>query len=176
MIADHQRDAAATVVVCAFFASAWFGWAQDSPPRAWVVPLAVASVGSVLLAVLGALLTWQRWTDGTALDRETAQAFGVVVAVEVVVAGVGAAVLSRSGQGEYTPVWIALVVGVHFIPLAPMLEYPLFYLVAAGVVVAAVVGVPVARSAELPLSAVTGVGTGSVLLAAALFSLATVVP
>jgi len=29
---------------------------------------------------------------------------------------------------------------------------------------------------ELPLSAVTGVGTGSVLLAAALFSLATVVP
>jgi hypothetical protein len=57
-----------------------------------------------------------------------------------------------------------------------MLEYPLFYLVALGVVVVSALAVPLAHSSRLPLSALTGVGTGSVLLAAALISLTTLAP
>jgi hypothetical protein len=175
MTAAHFRDAAATVAILAFFASTWFGWAQESPPRAWRAPLTLASVGSVLLAVLGGVLTRKHWSEGTvfALDS-TAQAFGIVVGIEFVAAGIGAAVLSRSRRSELTPAWIALVVGVHFVPLAALLDYPLLYAAAVGVVAVAVASVPVARSRELALSAVTGVGTGSVLLAAALFSLATI--
>jgi hypothetical protein len=175
MTADHVRDAAGTVAVCAFFASAWFGWAQDSPPRAWRLPLTLASVGSVLLAVLGGVLTWQRWSDGTALDRDTSQAFGIVVGIEVAAAGIGAAVLGWNRKSELTPAWIALVIGLHFVPLASLLDYSLLYVVAVGVVAVAVAAVPVARSRALALSAITGVGTGSVLLAAALISLVTVV-
>lgn len=175
MTAGHIRDTAATVAVLAFFASTWFGWAQESPPKAWRLPLALASVVSVLLAVLGGVLTWQRWVRGSVFDQlGTARAFGIVVGVEFVIAGVGAIVLIRCRRRQFTAVWIALVVGVHFVPLASLLDYPLLYAAAAGVVAVAVAAVPVARSRKLPLSLVTGTGTGSVLLAVALVSLAAV--
>ncbi len=173
MTAGYTRDAVATVAVLAFFASSWFGWAQERPPRAWRLPLAFASVGSVLLAVLGGVLTWRHWTDGSVFNRaSTSQSFGIVVGIEVVVAGIGAFLLRRSHKSEFTPAWIALVVGAHLVPLAPLLDFPPFYPAGVGVAVAAI---PVARSRHRALSAVTGIGTGSVLLAAALFSLATVV-
>ncbi len=172
MMAEHQRDVAATVAVLGFFASSWFGWAQDSPPRAWRTPLAVAAIASVLLAAAGAWLTWQRWSDGSTLERaETAQLFGVVVVVEVVAIGLGAALLGMRRHGELTPAWIALVVGLHFFPLAVLLSYPLLHLTGAGVVVVAAVSIPVARSRTLVVSAVTGLGTGFVLLSSALASL-----
>lgn len=129
----------------------------------------------MLLAILGGVLTWQHWPEGSVFDRfSTAQSFGVVVGIEVVVAGLGAAVLSCMRRSELTPAWIALVVGIHFIPLASLLKYPLLYVVAGGVVAMAVAAAPVARSRQVALSAVIGVGTGSALLAAALFSLVTV--
>jgi hypothetical protein len=95
----------------------------------WRLPLAVAAVGSVLLAVVGGVLTWRQWSDGSAFNRDgTARTFGIVVGVEFAVAGIGSAVLSRRRRGELTR--------------------------------------------NLALSAVTGVGTGSVLVAAAMVSLA----
>jgi hypothetical protein len=65
------------------------------------------------------------------------------------------------------------VVGIHFIPLAPLLHYPLLYGVAALVISAALVAVPLANAQDITVSAVTGLTTGSILLAAALFSLIT---
>jgi len=44
MGAEFLRDAATTAAVLGFFASAWFGWAQDDPPRSWRRPLVAASV------------------------------------------------------------------------------------------------------------------------------------
>lgn len=54
-------------------------------------------------------------------------------------------------------------------------HYPVLYVLAAAVTIAAIAGVPYARSRSLPVSAVIGVGTGSLLLAAAVFSLISVV-
>jgi len=70
--------------------------------------------------------------------------------------------------------WVALVVGVHFWPLAPLLRYPLLYGVATLVSIAALVAVPLARAQTVTVSAVTGLATGLILLAAALYSLGTV--
>jgi hypothetical protein len=66
---------------------------------------------------------------------------------------------------------VALVVGLHFLPMAPLLGYPVLYLVGALVTVAALTSVPVARSRGITVSAVTGVMCGTILLAAAMFSL-----
>jgi hypothetical protein len=175
---SHIREAAASVAVFAFFASVWFGWAQDKPPQAWRVPLALASVGSVLVAAVGGVLTWRHWSDPSVFDldgKTTGQAFGVIVVIEIALAVAGAVILSRTGWSQLTPSWIAFVVGVHFVPLASLLEYPLLYPVALAVVVVAVAAVPLARSRDLAISAVTGVGTGSVLLLAAFISFAMVV-
>jgi hypothetical protein len=59
------------VGVFRFFASAWFGWAQDHPPNTWRIGLTLASVGSILVAALGGVLTWQHRSDGSALTRTT---------------------------------------------------------------------------------------------------------
>lgn len=175
MTAAHLRDAAATGAIFGFFASAWFGWAQQRPPKTWRTPLTLASVGSIVLAAVGGVLAWQHWSEGSVFDQDsTARSFGIVVGIEFAAAGIGAALLSRTRRNELTPAWIALVVGIHLVPLARLLEYPLLYATAVGVVVAALAAVPVARAGELAPSAVTGVGTGSVLLISALISLVTV--
>jgi hypothetical protein len=172
MGAEFPRDAVATAAVFGFFASAWFGWAQDQPPPAWRRWLVAGSILSLLTAVAGGVLTWRRWTDPTAFDADTSRSFGIVVGIELVLAGLGAGLLARRRRGDLIPAWVALVVGVHLIPLAWLLQYPLLGLVGALVVLVAVLAVPVARSRSVTVSAVTGLGAGCVLLAAALWSLA----
>jgi hypothetical protein len=46
-------------------------------------------VVSLLTAVAGGLLTWRYWQQGSVFDATTARSFGVVVGVEVVLAGLG---------------------------------------------------------------------------------------
>ena len=139
-----SRDAVATAAVFGFFASAWFGWAQDQPPPAWRRWLVAGSVLSLLTAVGGGVLTWRNWTDPTAFDAGTSRTFGLVVGVEVALAAIGAAVLARRRSGDLIPAWVALVVGVHLIPVAWLLRYPLIGVTGALVTLVAV-GRPAGR-------------------------------
>ncbi|WP_433391040.1 hypothetical protein [Micromonospora sp. KLBMP9576] len=171
MIAEHIRDASATAVVFGFFASSWFGWAQDAPPRRWRPVLGIGSVLSLLTAVAGGILTWRRWAEPTAFDADTSRAFGIVVGIEFGVAALGAGLLALRHRRDLIPVWVALVVGVHLFPVAVLLEYPLIHVVAALVTVVALAAVPVARARAVAVSAVVGLGAGVVLLVAAVSSL-----
>jgi hypothetical protein len=175
MTADFARDAAGTAAAFGFFASAWFGWAQEDPPDAWRRPLVAGSVLSLLIAAAGAVLAWRHWSDGTAFNADTSRAFGIIVGIEFAVAALGAVVLARLRRSDLTPAWIALVVGVHLFPLAPLLRYPLLTPVAVLVTVAALTVVPLTRSKSLAVSAGVGVATGTILLATALLSLVTVI-
>lgn len=175
MTAEHVRDLAATAVVFGFFASSWFGWAQEAPPGRWRPFLIAGSVTSVLTVVAAGLLTWRHWHDGTAFDEDTSRAFGIVVGIEFGAAALGAVLLAVLRRRELIPVWIAFVVGVHLFPVAELIGYPVIHVVAALVTIAALAAVPVARSRALPVSAVVGAATGAVLLAAALYSVAAAV-
>jgi hypothetical protein len=167
---EHVRDAAATAFVFGFFASSWFGWAQESPPARWRRWLLGGALLSLLTAVAGGLLTWSHWSDGTAFDRSTSIAFGVVVTLEFVIAGLGAALLAVSGRASLMPAWVAFVVGIHLFPLGTLLGYPLLYVTAALITVLSWAVVPLARRRRVRLSAAVGGATGSVLLATALVS------
>jgi len=172
MTAAFLRDAAATAAIFGFFASAWFGWAQDEPPPAWRRALVAGSILSLLTAVGGGVLTWRNWSGPTAFDADTSRTFGLVVGVEVALAAIGAAVLARRRSSELIPAWVALVVGVHLIPVALLVRSPLIAVTGVLVTLVALVAVPLARSRPVAVSAVTGLGAGTVLLAAALWSLA----
>jgi hypothetical protein len=106
-----------------------------------------------------------------AFDADTSRAFGVVVGIEVAAAGLGAGLLAVRRRTALIPVWIALVVGLHLVPVAALLRYPLLYVVAALVTLVALAAVPLARSRSVAISAVAGLATGTVLLATALFSI-----
>lgn len=171
MKAEFRRDAAATAAIFGFFASAWFGWAQENPPVAWQAVLIAGAILALLVAVAGGVLTWRQWSTRTAFNSHTGRTFGMIVGLEFAIAGVGAGVLTALGKADLIPIWVALVVGVHLFPLAPLLKYPLLYGVAALVSIIALVAVPLAGVLAVPVSALTGLATGIVLLAAALFSL-----
>ncbi|WP_328424357.1 hypothetical protein OG470_13840 [Micromonospora sp. NBC_00389] len=171
MITEHVRDAAATAFVFGFFASSWFGWAQEAPPKPWRPVLIAGSVLSLLTAAAGGLLAWSHWSDGTAFDADTSRTFGIVVGIEFGAAAVGAGLLALLGRRELTAPWVALVVGVHLFPVAVLMDYPLIHVVAALVTLIAVAAIPVARARAVAVSAVVGLGTGIVLLVAAVSSL-----
>lgn len=173
MMTEFVRDAAATAGILGFFASTWFGWAQEHPPKSWRPWLLTGLAVSWATMLAGGLVAWRHWSDGTAFDEDTSRTFGIVVGIEFVLAGVGAAVLRARGKQVVTPVWIALVVGVHLFPVAAIIGYPLIHVVGALVVVAALAAIPVARSRSLPISAVNGLCVGTALLAGALVSLVT---
>ncbi|GAA1810619.1 hypothetical protein GCM10009682_35300 [Luedemannella flava] len=173
MLAAFVRDAAATGAIFGFFASVWFGWAQEAPPRRLRPYLIAGSVLSVAAIVAGVTLMIIHWNDGTVFDDTTGPQFGVVVAFEVVLAGLGAAVLARR-QPDVVPAWVALIVGLHLFPVAVILEYPFLHVPAALVTLVALGSVHVARQRGIATSAVTGLGSGAVLLLSAAYSLATV--
>jgi hypothetical protein len=174
VIADHVRDAAATGVVFGFFASSWFGWAQEAPPRKLRPFLIAGAVLSLVTVAVAVTLTIRRWSDGTAFDADTSPRFGIVVGIEFGVGALGALLLRLRGHRELIPAWIAFVVGIHLFPVAVLLDYAFLHVVAALVTVASVVAVPVARRRGIAVSAAVGLSTGTLLLLSAWFSLASI--
>jgi hypothetical protein len=125
MLSECLRDSAMSALILGFFASTWLGWAQERPPAGWRGPLIVGSIVSILVAVAGGVLAWRNWFGPSALDEPGAMTrFGIIVGIEFGLAALGAAVLAVRGRSAYTAVWICLVVGVHFWPLAPLLADP----------------------------------------------------
>lgn len=169
--AAYLRDAAMTAVIFGFFGSGWFGWAQEAPPPRWSWRLALGSILSLAVAIGGGIVAWQHWSDGTIFGPDTGRNFGIVVGIEFAVAAVGALALALTKRKEFIPPWIAFVVGVHLFPVAVILDYPMLHVVAALVTLVSLVAIPIARSRSLAISFVTGVGTGLVLLAGAVYSL-----
>lgn len=170
---DFLRDAVAAGAILAFFATGWYGWALEAPPRSWRSWIIAGLAASWVTVVVGVVVTWINWNTGTVFDPTIGRLFGLVVGIELAVAGVGAWILKRRDQNDLMPPWIALVVGVHFIPLGYILGIPVLYLLGAVVSVLAVVSVVVARARSLATSSATGVMTGSCLLGGAIMSLAT---
>ena len=161
----YPRDNAVAALILAFFASSWFGWAQENPPAWWRPFLIVGAMASLVFAAVGAVSAWRRRRGDSALDAPGAmRRYLVILGVEFGVAGAGAAVFAAVGHEEYMSVWICLVVGVHFAPLAVVLRQR--SLVVLGVLLVAVAATTVLIAGPLGLtpSAVTGAGAGVVLL------------
>jgi hypothetical protein len=149
----------------------WFGWAQEKPPQSWLWHLRIGSILSGLTAVAGGLLLWRHWSDGSVIDAETGPQFGVIVGIEFAAAGLGAAFLAIRKKAHLMSAWIAFVVGVHFFPLAVILQAPALHVTAALVTVASVAAVFVARAKSLTVSAVVGASVGPILLVSGLVAL-----
>ncbi|WP_435091658.1 hypothetical protein [Micromonospora aurantiaca (nom. illeg.)] len=165
MDAEFAANAAATAAIFGVFGIVWFGWAQEAPPKSWRPWLGIGSVLSLAAAIIGGIVTARTWDEGNSVDETTGPVFGVIVLIEVVLCAVGAIWLQQTGRTSLVPVWIALVVGLHFFPLAPLLGYPALAIWAVIVPLVALISVAVARRYDLTPSAVVGAGTGMALLA-----------
>jgi len=163
--AAFVRDHAVMAAIFGFAGFVWFGWAQEDPPDRWRRRLGIGAVLGGLVAIAGGLFAWQNWGPESALAVPGAQrAFGIICGIEFGLAGLGAAVLALTKRLQWTAPWVALVVGVHFVPLAILLGDAGLYVLAALIVVAVVISVVVHRRTGIAMSATTGLGTGAVLV------------
>lgn len=164
---DEVRDSLFTTAWFGLMTMVWLGWAQEAPParlRPW---LAVGSGLGVVVAVGFGVLTARHWSDTTALEgRHTA--FGVVVVVEVLLAGGGAGLLATTGRGRWVAWWIALVVALHFVSLAWVFRGPSLALLGAVEVGALVVVALLVRNEVYPTSRWVGPVMGVTILGFAL--------
>jgi hypothetical protein len=162
---EHVRDAAVMAAVFGTGGFAWLGWAQEAPPRSWRPWLGVASIASLLVGVAGALLAVRVWGPESALTEPGARRrFGIVAGVELVLCAVGGGLLALRGKARWTASWICFVVGLHFLPLAVVLEDGALHVLGAVLIAVAALGIVVARRTALHPSAVTGLGAGIALL------------
>ncbi|MEV0717860.1 hypothetical protein [Asanoa sp. NPDC050611] len=165
-----RRDAGFTALFLGFFAAAWFGWAQAGGSSGW---LTAGSVVSLLVAVAGLAIGLRAPAEGSAMrDRAASRRYGIIVGIEFAVIFIGAVLLGRLGQPDYIPVWVAFVVGVHFVPLAPVLGDPLLRPLAVATCLVALVGLVVGLASDTEPSLVVGIAEGLLLLGYSLQALA----
>ena len=83
-----------------------------------------------------------------------------------------AGVLAVAGQGDFIPVWVCAVVGVHFFALASLLEDRLLVPLGASATTVALVALVAGLTTGVAPITVTGVGAGALLTGFAVAALA----
>ncbi|GHJ52199.1 hypothetical protein [Micromonospora chersina] len=165
-----RRQAGLTALYLGVFAAIWFSVPKVDPPLRSL--LVVASVGALLAAAVGAVLVIRagRRPAGER-DRAADRRYALVVAAEVAVGLIGALLLAAAGLTGYLPVLVCAVVGVHFVPLAPVLNDRLLVPLGVAVTLVALAGLVVDLVSAVSAGLVVGTGAGALLLAYAVLGL-----
>lgn len=169
---DYIRDYAMYASVFGMFSFAWFGWAQEKPLRSWRLYLGLASGVALLVCLLGVYLSITNWNEASALNEvDSFRSYLITFYAEFIVAGAAAFILIRRKLGDYVAPMVALVVGLHFIALAPVFGDDNLYVLAALLTAVAIVSTFVAPKLGVARSAIAGIGSGTVLFAFAVLGL-----
>lgn len=117
-IAATPRDLAVNGLILGFAGAVWLSWGQDGAPAGWAVPLTVCSAVGIVVAIAGAIRTWQHRHGESAMSQvQGRRTYRRVVILESLVIAGGATALGVTGHYPYIAPWVLLVVGLHFVPL-----------------------------------------------------------
>lgn len=163
------RGIAATIE--GFFGLMWFGWGTADAPE-WLGRLLFAGVViSAAVLVVGIFLAVRSPSGSTPMaDPAVRRRYNIIVGIEFATIFVGAALLGQFAP-DFIAAWIALVVGVHFVPLGRVFGERLLELSGYLIAVVAVVAGVVAVVNDTNSNVVAGAGTGLILLVTGLLTL-----
>jgi hypothetical protein len=141
--AAHLRGVAVGALILTGFGSFWVlialaSW-QPRPNLALAAGLAVTC--GLLLAAVWRLVTAGRAPAAkdaeaaAARGRKAGLAFGLIFTLEGGLIALGAILLTRAGLPLWIPPLAALVVGIHFFPLAAVFGVPLYHWTGGAMVV-----------------------------------------
>ncbi len=165
METDFIRDHLMYAVIFGFFGFSWFGWAQESPPKSWSLYLGFASAMSLLIALVAGYLAFTHWAGATALTAPGAyEKFGIIVGIELLSSLLGAGILIWLKRPEYVALWIAFVVGVHFIPLALVFQDKALYALAALLATTPLLAIFISNRTSVSAATLSCVGAGSLMV------------
>jgi hypothetical protein len=167
-----QPNGFLTALYLGVFAAAWFSWGDATAPDALSGLLRVGAWLALAVAVTGLVSAiLRRSATPTPRDRAADRRYLLIVIIEFAVAGIGASVLNASDHAAYTPAFVGVVVGLHFLPLVKILHDPLLTVLGVAVTVVAVVAAVVQAATDTAAATVAGTGIGALLLAFAVYRL-----
>jgi len=169
---EYIRDYAMYTAVFGMFSVVWFGWAQENPRKNWRKYIGVASGISLLVCLIGVYLSVTHWNAATALSVEGSFTnYLIVFYTEFFIAGIGAFLLLRSKKGNYVAPWIGFIVGVHFFWLKNIFKDPSLFILAIFMIAIAVISPWLSNKMGVANSAITGIGSGTILFCFAMLGL-----
>lgn len=154
---EFVRDYAMTAAILGAFAFAWFGWAQQDPPKNkwWPILLAVGSGLSFIIATIGGILAWQNWGGASAISGDNFAGYMWIFIVEFIVIALVTVALLVARKSQYIANAVAFVVGVHFFPLAGVFQDPWLYVLAIWVTLASIIPLFVYKKVGISLVTLT---------------------
>ncbi|MBD8005083.1 hypothetical protein [Bacillus norwichensis] len=169
---EYIRDYAMYASIFGMFSFCWFGWAQENPRPNWRIFLGIASGVALLVCLVGVYLSITNWHAASALSEKTKfNTYLITVYIEFIIAGIGAVVLIKRKLSDYVAPWIAFIVGIHFIALKSVFNDSSLYILAGLLVAVSILSLFISPRLKVANSAITGIGTGVVLLSFALLGL-----
>lgn len=148
------------------FSTAWFGWAQATPPSLWLtVALSIGTTIGLVTLVLGIVLIVRSPAASDPMrHRSVRRRYGIISGAQFGAILVAVLSLAVAGLQAWLPTLTCAIVGIHFFPLATVFRDR--SLVVLGVVVTAValLTLVVALASGLTPSALTCPLAGTCLL------------
>ncbi len=160
---DMRRNG---VTICAFFGFGWFiggaGVLGDGPAY-WIGLAAAAAVSIALVAAVPKVASGR--ARPRELPKDWAKRYGIWIGFEVVLIALAVLVLRALDLADFLPGAIAVIVGVHFIPLAPAFDEPMYRWTGYAVIAAGAAGVAAGTGGVVLAGAVAGFGCAAALWA-----------
>lgn len=137
------------IIVGSLFAAAWANWARiltQPSPADWrwlavaagmATTVALVAAGIALVRRARSLAAGTGGADRTRMRRR----FGLILAGEIIAFNLVAFTLFALGQPQYLAPAIAIIVGLHFFPLAPTFDAPHFRVTGTVMTLAGVIAV-----------------------------------
>lgn len=156
------QGVAGGLLLMAFFTILWGSWSLTGLPLVLGVPIIAVFVALAILFAIGGIRLFGLARHFPRVDTSSRQArtksfsirFGVVFGTEGLTIGAASGALVATGLSDFINPVIALIVGLHFIPLARIFERTIDYYIAAWVVVVALVGIGLLAFTSTPVQTV----------------------
>lgn len=154
------------------FSFAWFGWAQENPRQHWRKYIGVASLVSLVVCMIGIYLSVKHWHAASALsDTRSFKLYLVIFYTEFIVATIGSFFLIKFKKKQFVAPWICFVVSAHFFLLALIFKDNSLYILSLLMIIISLCSPTLAKRFHVTYSAITGIGSGIVLLCFAILGL-----
>lgn len=158
---DMRRNG---VTICAFFGLGWFiggaGLLGDGAPY-WIA-LALAAAVSIGLVVAVPRVASGRERPRQ-LPKDWQRRYGIWIVFEVVLIVAAILVLRGLDLTAFLPGTIAVIVGAHFIPLAPAFDEPKYRWTGYAMIIAGLAGIAAGTGGVTLAGAVAGFGSAATL-------------
>ncbi|MFC3493473.1 hypothetical protein [Glycomyces rhizosphaerae] len=163
MSRDMRRNG---VTICALFGFGWFvgGAGVLGDGAGYWIGLAVAAAVSVALIVLVPRIESGRERPRE-LPKDWQRRYGIWIGFEVVLITAAVFLLRALDLADFLPGTIAVIVGAHFIPLAPAFDEPKYRWTGYAMIAAGLAGVAAGTGGVVLAGAVAGFGSAATLWA-----------